>query len=802
MKKLAVFSVLLFARLCAADITVDGSPAGPKDFPLTECTGIWTDSHDAAVVSIAAVLLSDDLKRTGSKAPAVSSDAKAIGEMPIIIGTIGQSSLVDQLIADTKLDVTGVKGKWEASLWQMVENPLPGVKRALVIAGADRRGTAYGVMDLSSAIGVSPWIYWADVPAITHSQLRLTGDCRVSGSPKVKYRGIFLNDEDFCLRPWASKTLDPESGKMGPKVYEKIFELMLRLKLDYIWPAMHPGGTEFSTYPGNAEAADRWAIVTGSSHCEPMLRNNVFWPKTNGPWRYDTNRDQIFDYWKESAINRGAFEAVWTLGIRGIHDSAMEGPKDLHQRVKMVENTITDERTLIDQYVTKKYGPPAEVFVPYKEVLPLYNAGMQVPDDVTLMWPDDNYGYIRRVGTNAERKRSGGSGIYYHLSYWGGPHSYLWLESTAPGLMWQELRETYDNDSNAMWIVNVGDIKPAEMCIDFFSRMAWNPSVWGPDSQDKFLASFDAQAFGSAAASVRELQDKYYALACARKPEHIDYKWYDSMSSSEAERMIKAYKSLLADEKTVAAAIPPDRADAYFETVGYSARMLGAAGLLYSGDDENAIRWKKFINEQTDYYNNELAGGKWKHMMNINPEGVSWPAVAGGKQKPVTRTAHQADSGLRVVDAVDVSKLTPAANASWQSVSGLGWSGRAMSLQPVTLASSWHPDHLESAPAMEYEFTAKNAGETSLLIHALPTMRLTPEGHLRIAISVDGQPPQPENIPGGQASDENSKSRSGGVLANRVTIAMRLPALSAGKHSLKIYAVDPGVVIDQLEFPE
>jgi hypothetical protein len=368
--------------------------------------------------------------------------------------------------------------------------------------------------------------------------------------------------------------------------------------------------------------------------------------------------------------------------------------------------------------------------------------------------------------------------------------------------MWQELRKTYDNDSKTIWIVNVGDIKPAEVCIDFWSRLAWNPTAWEPDAQDKFLTGFDEQTFGSAAASVHELQTEYYRLADIRKPEHIDYKWIDSLSTSELDRMVKAYTALLAQEKTVAATVPADRADAYFETVGYAARMLGATGLLYAGDDATAKQWKRYIDDQTDYYNNKLAGGKWHLMMNTTPNGVIWPEAVGGKAKPVARTAHPADVGsFQSIDAAALMKQSAGENARWQPVAGLGWSARAMSLQPATPASNWDVNHLETSPSLEYEFTTKTTGDT-LRIHALPTMRLTPDGHLRIAISIDGNPPQPADIPGGEASDENSKARSSGVLANRVTITVPLEKLPAGKHSLKIYAVDPGVVVDQIDVPE
>jgi hypothetical protein len=763
--------------------------------------GIYVDPHDAAVVTVAGNLLADDFERVTTHRSAVQTDPTKLGSTAILIGTIGQSAAIDQLIAANKLDVTNIKGQWESFLWQTVDEPLPGVHHALVIAGSDRRGTAYGAMELSAQIGVSPWYYWADVPTAKRDQISVPTGRTIATSPKVKYRGIFLNDEDFGLRPWSTKTLDPEAGAMGPKTYAKIFELMLRLRLNYIWPAMHPGGTEFSMYPGNAETADQWAIVTGSSHCEPMLRNNVYWPKSSGQWRYDVNRDNIFNYWKEAAEKRGDFEAVWTLGIRGIHDTGMSGPKALPDRIKMVEGIFADQKSLIDQYVTKKYGPPAQCFVPYKEVLPLYDAGMKVPEDVSLVWPDDNYGYVRRLGTTAERARPGGSGVYYHLSYWGGPHSYLWVETTSPGLMWQELRKTYDNDSKTIWIVNVGDLKPAEVCIDFWSKLAWDPQAWGPDAQEKFLAGFDADNFGSAAAKVAELQANYYRLASVRKPESIDYKWVDSLSAADEADMIKQYNGLLEEERAVAAAIPADRTDTYFETVGYAVRALCASGLLYTGDEETAQKWKRYIDDQTADYNNKIAGGKWHLMMSETMEGLSWPAIVGGKQKPATRTAKPADQSTVVIDAAAFTRHTAATAADWKPVTGLGWSGRALSLLPATPASQWDMDHLHNGPSVEYDFKLATAGNGNIKLHALPTMRLTLGGKLRVAVAVDNNPPQAIDIPGGESDNELGKVRSAGVLANRVTMTIPTGFLAAGSHTLKVYALDPGVVLDQIELP-
>jgi hypothetical protein len=682
----------------------------------------------------------------------------------------------------------------------LVDDPMPGIRRALVIVGSDRRGTAYGCTELSKAIGVSPWNWWADVPVPHHDQLTVTAGRRVDGPPGVKYRGIFFNDEDFGFRPWATKTFDPKLGLIGPKTYAKVYELMLRLRLDYLWPAMHsgPGSSEFGTVPGNPEMADQWAIVMGASHCEPMLRNNLFhWDKEKqGPWRYDVNRDNILKYWTESVDQRGNFEAVWTLGIRGIHDSPMQGPKDIPDRVKMVDGIIVDQRKLIDAKVTHQYGPPAEVLVPYKEVLPIYDAGLSVPDDVTLMWPDDNFGYIRHQPNDAERKRSGGNGVYYHYSYWGGPKSYLWVESTPPGLTWEELHKAYQNGVDRMWIVNVGDLKPAEVATDFFSQLAWCPEKWGPDAQDRFLHDFFTRTFGAAAAGpLFDLESAYYKLAQIRRPDQFSYGWTNGLSKAEFDTLAHRYVALAQQEKAVAAVIPPAGRDAYFEMVGYATRMLAATGQMYTHPVAEAQPFMDYVTAETRAYNDQIAGGKWHLMMSDEPHDVAWPKELGGNSKgdaPKPR-ARPADRSGVTVDAAAFTATGSAVDGTWTPVAGLGYSGHAITVLPETATGH---------PAVEYAFKLPVAADASdVRIHFLPTMRSDPTKHLRLRVGFDNGSATTVDVPGGDAADENSGPRLEGVLANRVTLQLPAAPLAAGPHTLRVEAVDSGVVIDQVELP-
>src|SRR6185312_2389667 len=530
--------------------------AGTRSLPL-----IAVDTADDVVVRLAASFFAQDVKRVTGRKPQVDSMGGKATEM-IIAGTIGKSGLIDQLIAAGKLaDIDKIKGHWEASLWQVVLNPMPGVRKALVIAGSDRRGTAYGFMALSKKIGISPWYWWADVPVVHRNALSISVTKPAWDEPAVRYRGIFINDEDWGINEWARHTFEKDFGNgIGPKTYEKVFELMLRLRLNYIWPAMHEVSKEFGNTPENVALADRYGIVAGSSHCEPMLYNNVHWNESKkGRWNYSTNRDTIYDTWKETVAARKDKEAVWTLGIRGIHDRGMETPPaGTAERIDLLERVFRDQRGLIDNSVTRRYGSPAECFVPYKEVLPVYDAGLKVPDDVTLMWVDDNFGYIRRLSNPAERTRQGGSGLYWHLSYYGAPHSYTWINTTAPALMWEEFEKAWVNQARTIWVVNVGDIKPMELGIDYFSRLSWDPARQKADAQPLFLRSFLTEQFGAGLqTSLHTLLTEFYRLGTIRKPELMNRNWSLSLSRQRAAALGSAYEGLLKREAAVFAKVPP-----------------------------------------------------------------------------------------------------------------------------------------------------------------------------------------------------------------------------------------------------
>jgi len=788
---------------------------------------IVVDAKDYPVVELSAGFVADDVERVTGRRPAVVE--KAQEPTVIIAGTLGHSAQIDQLAASGKLkNLERVKGRWEATLWQIVERPLPGVSRALVIVGSDRRGTAYGLLKVSETIGVSPWYWWADVPATHREAVSLALPSPLVEEPGVKYRGIFINDEDWGMNAWAKNTFDPQFGNIGPKTYEKVFELMLRLRLNYFWPAMHEVSAEFGSIPENAILADRYAIVAGSSHCEPMLYNNVHWDeKKLGRWNYSLNRDAIHSYWEDVAKTRSADEGVWNLGIRGIHDRGMETPpNDLPGKIDLMTTVMKEQRELLDRYVTKDWGPVAQAFVPYKEVLPIYDGGLKVPEDVTIVWVDDNFGYIRRLSTPREKSRSGGAGVYWHLSYYGSPHSYTWINTTAPALMWEELHKAWDNAARTIWVINVGDLKPMEIGVDYFSRFAWSPDSYPLGGQREFLQAFAAKNFGVAAAKpVADLLMDFYRLGTVRKPELMNRQWAIALAPGAATQLEQEYRRLSQREKEIAAAIPPAARDGYTETVGFPVRVLASAGLIFiadrkaqSGVDPEAhraeiTRLRDYLNAEVENFNNRIAGGKWKLMMPgmvTNQNLTSWasqvrwpwgePAAAPNRPQAAQTPAIELPPGRTWRDAASADKRTPQGEAKWAEVPGLGTSGRAMLLTPQN-AEAFAAADGTSGPALEYTFQS-SAGDADAFIDFLPAFRLYPGAKLRVAVSIDGSKAELLEVPGSSgAENENGPIRSAAVQDNYSRLRIPMPGLAAGKHFFTIHAVEPGAAIDRVSLP-
>jgi len=598
--------------------------------------------------SIAANLLAQDIKRVSGYLPKVYSDvAKASGNV-IFIGT-SHSKLIASL-HDNYFDQ--LTGKWECYSLKVIAHPFKNISNALVITGSDDRGTAYGVFDISARIGVTAWYWWADATPVHQSVLIPNIETFMSQPPSVKYRGIFINDEDWGLQPWAAKTFEPETGDIGPKTYAKVFELLLRLKANLIWPAMHPSTKAFFHYPGNIKVAEDYQIVIGSSHAEPMLRNNVGeWDeKTMGAFNYITNKQKVSDYWESRVKESSRNNVIYSMGMRGVHDSGIEGVKTVKETVPLLERIFADQRDMLKKYVNPDITKVPQALTIYKEVLDVYDAGLKVPDDVTIVWPDDNYGYIQRLDNQQESGREGGSGVYYHTSYWGRPHDYIWLCSTSPGLMREEMTKAYDMDARNIWVLNVGDIKPAEYNIQLFMDMAYqikpfyNSAYLKPHLKNWIGANLDDKKAGP----IADVVWKYYQLAFERKPEFMGWSQTEPTTQTkltaynhfnygdQAQQRIDAYDSLEQAIKKLRVGISPNKQDCFYQLVYYpvtgaslmnkkflyrdKAYLYAQQGRLAAKNYDSLSRasYQNIITE-TDYYNTKLAGGKWLHIMSMQP---------------------------------------------------------------------------------------------------------------------------------------------------------------------------------------
>ena len=629
--------------------------ATPGDFPIV-ATGraatICVDPADHKAAQIAAGLLTDDIERVTGIRPAASAAAPKDGSPVILVGTLGKSALIDGLVRDKKLDAGSIRGRWEAYTLAVVDNPMPGVGRALVVAGSDRRGTAFGAVTLSEAMGVSPWYWWADVVPAKKKELHLAAGAHGHGSPSVKYRGIFINDEDYGgLTFWAGKTLDSKIGNIGPKIYEKIFELLLRLKANYLWPAMHGGSHGFARHPENARLADDYGIVMGTSHCEQMLRNNVDeWShKKNGDFNYVTNRAAMLDYWSRGVAVRASYENTYTLGLRGVHDSSMEGVPiaDVAKRTAVTKDAIAEQREMLKKFVNPDPAQVPQILCAYKEVLDVYQNGLEPADDITLMWADDNHGFIRQLSTPAEQKRSGGAGVYYHMSYHGTPESWLWLSSLSPGLLAYEMQKARAFGADRAWVFNVGDIKPAEKEMTFALEMAYDCDRWTTQNADRFIREWSAKTFGPETADdIAGIMDGYYRLAASGKPEHV--RWID-YSESEVTERLRTYRELREKAAQVRERIPARLRDAYFELVQYPVAGAGLMNEYFlaakrslrraARGDAGALSDAKLshdayeeLNRIDAEYNGQVASGKW-------PQLITWRPVESLKSKTYDVTA-------------------------------------------------------------------------------------------------------------------------------------------------------------------
>ncbi len=696
-----------------ADETLVEWAASPGSFAIASGAGSATlhaDAGDWPGVLRAVKDLQTDIKSVTGKELVISHDAPAAGARPIVIGTLGKSPLIDRLVAEGRIDAAPIRDKWESYLIEVVPNPAAGIESALAIVGSDKRGTIFGIYDLSQQIGVSPWYYWADVPPAHHEQVFAKPGKNVAGPPAVKYRGIFLNDESPALSGWVREKFGQAKQSQSPPVpggvanmnhefYGHVFELLLRLRGNYLWPAMWNNAFNEDD-PENAKTADEYGIVMGTSHQEPMLRAQKEWDRRfqRECWNYFTDPKKLQDFWREGITRNKDFESILTIGLRGANDSPMIPGGTAEQSADLLKTIIADQRKMISEVINPDPSKVPQLWCPYKEVLEYYDRlGLRVPDDVTILWPDDNWGNLRRLPTAEEQTHSGGAGIYYHFDYVGGPRNYKWINTNPLPKVWEQMTQALEHRADRIWIVNVGDLKPLELPISFFLKLAWDGTNLRQDDVAPFTRDWAAQQFGPGhAAEIANLLARYGKYAGRRKHELIDPTTFSVVNYNEADRVVAEWTDLADQAEALSQKLPVPSRDAFFELVLHPIKASSILTQLYVAAAKNrfyAVQGRATANDWankarelfqadqqlSDYYNQTLAGGKWPHMMDQTHIGyTNW-------QEPRRNNMP----ALGEVTATEAASLGVAVEGDAMALDGTQTATPTLSFDAINRQSHW-----------------------------------------------------------------------------------------------------------------
>ncbi len=885
---------------------------------------LYASSSDFPGVLRALKNLKTDIALVTDAEPQLINDQNPSEKEVVIVGTLGKSPLIDQLIQNKKIDVSSLQGKWEDFLIQTIEKPFPNVDRALVIVGSDKRGTIFGIYELSKQIGVSPWYWWADVAPKKNKNLFVSSIKIVSGEPAVKYRGIFLNDEEPSLGRWAVE----KYGGFNHQCYEKIFELILRLKGNYLWPAMWWASFN-SDDPLNPQLADEYGIVMGTSHHEPMMRAHAEWRKLKvGDWNYATNEPTLRKFWTEGIQRMDNRESIVTLAMRGDGDMAMSQDTN----IALLEKIVSDQRKMIADITKKDITAVPQLWALYKEVQDYYDRGMRVPDDVTLLLCDDNWGNLRKLPKLDDKPRSGGYGIYYHFDYVGGPRNYKWLNTSPIIKVWEQMNMAYSYGVDRIWIVNVGDLKPMEFPISFFLDYAWDPKKWNQNNIQEYTRQWSEQQFGKEFANeITDILSKYTKFNGRRKPELLTSETYSLINYGEAEKVVDEYRELEKKAESIYEKIPTELKDAYYQLVLYPVKACANLNDLYVTIGKNKLYASQGRASTNDfakqvkslylkdsalsaYYNKTLAGGKWNNMMNqihigyaywqqpnerLMPEtktienstnaemsiavegsekswstsssdailpkfnsyqktthyfeifnrgeasfdfsisskvpwlkfsdakgtidkekriivSVDWAAaptgvietpiaITGENGKQVVVMARINNSGSKKISetgfvetdhfvSIEPEHFTRAVNnakVNWQVLPDYGRTLSAITTSPVT-APSQEPGG--ESPNLEYNIFFVDTATVNVQLYLGTTLSFNANEGLRLAVSFDDEHPQVINI----NKNEPLKGWEKVVEDNARLISTKYKIASAGKHILKYWAIDPGVVLQKI----
>ncbi|PJJ08557.1 glycosyl hydrolase family 67 [Flavobacterium sp. 1] len=812
---LTLITICFFSPLKAAEpfITTEKKPDAVVLKEKSLRLSLFVNSGaDKGVVRAVNNLQADFEKVTGEK-PAIFSQINSPSSAFIIIGTIGTNSVIDDLIKQRKIDGKELKGKNEKFIIQSVKNPFKGVEEAIIIAGSDKRGTIYGIYELSRQIGVSPWYYWADVPVEHKENLYFKKGIYTDGEPAVKYRGIFLNDEAPALSGWSKATF----GGFNSQFYEKIFELLLRLKANYMWPAMW-GNAFYDDDSNNGPLANEMGIVMGTSHHEPMALAQQDWKryiqKNNLPnvWDYSKNKTVLDEFWKTGIERSKNWEKLVTIGMRGDGDEAMsEGTN-----ISLLENIVKNQRQIIEKITKQKAEKTSQVWALYKEVQEYYDQGMRVPDDVILLFCDDNWGNVRKLPDPIKPLHKGGYGIYYHFDYVGGPRNSKWINISPIQRVWEQMNLSYEHGVDKVWIVNVGDLKPMEFPISFFLEMAWNPKQFNSKNLFEFTKNWAAQQFGKRhAKEIAELLNIYPRYNRRVTPEMLNSKTYSLENYNEFETVVNDYKNLALDAYRLYDEIPQQYKDAYFQLVLYPIDACSNLYEMYFAQAKNQKLAKEknvlanyyadkmkthFVRDSIlqNKYNNEIAAGKWIHMMDQMHIGYnSWhdepknilPEVTYilENAKPVEKVFKE-KNGYVSIEAENFSKSNNSDKIHWEVIPDFGKTKSGI----TTFPQNAYPKEDENV-FVEYEIDFTSSGEFTIQLLLAPTLNFNSNKGLRYEISFDREKPQTVNFNG------NYRGELGKWQAEQIIrSSAKLSVLKSGKHTLRFRVLEPGIVLQKI----
>lgn len=606
-------------------------------FPLfdgNQLVPIFISPDDFPGVQRVAKHLQNDFQLVTGLQPELVVGETVESDYAIIVGTAGKSKVISDLVANGKIDLTDVTGQWEVSLIQVVDEPMEGIKKALVIVGSDKRGTIFGMFDLSAQIGVSPWYWWADVPVSSQTALYAKDGRYNLGEPKVQYRGIFLNDEEPALGGWVRETF----GGFNAQFYEKVYELILRMKGNFLWPAMW-GKAHADDDPNNPLLADEYGVVISYTHHEPMMRAHVEWSRYGkGPWDYTKNKANLDAFWREGVERNLGNESFVTIGMRGDGDEAMSD----NRNIDLLTDIINNQRRIIEEVSEKPADETPQIWALYKEVQDYYDMGMRVPDDITLLYCDDNWGNVRRMPGDEERERKGGLGMYYHFDYVGGPRNYKWINTNPLPKIWEQNKLTYEYGVDKIWVVNVGDLKPMEFPIQFYLDLAWDPDRFDAEDIIPYSVAWSRQQFGDEYANeIAEFMNHYGKINGRRKPELLNEETYSLLNYREFERVANEYNTLAAKAAKVNSLLPKNYHDAYYQLVLYPIEATANLYNLYHATAKNhefAKQERAMTNQMADsvkyyfeldslmtnHFHTGISNGKWNHMMSQTRIGYTY----------------------------------------------------------------------------------------------------------------------------------------------------------------------------------